>query len=176
MAIAMISLFGSCSRQTTSMTHYNRLDNAQTLGNDKPLPMQKESEISAQISTPAQACDNNTITMPAGKNIEISATPIKKSAHKMFVQTLTKNAEKTIMKQTAVVKNLVAPSHAIASFSSTKDHGGLLGLAITLLIIGVVLFFLGFGSLGALFWTIGIILLVIALVFFLLWMVGRAVN
>jgi hypothetical protein len=146
------------------------------LGNDKPLHAQKESEIMAQNSTSVQATENNSIILPKGRNIELSVKPVKRTASHLFVQTLTKRTEKAIMKQTAIVKNLITPNHSIASVSAPKEGGGLLGLAITLLIIGIVLFFLGFGSLGALFWTIGIVLLVIALVFFILWIIGRAVS
>jgi len=176
LAITMATLLSSCSKQMMSINHANKLDNVQTLANSNALPAQKESEIPARTSTPTLATENSAIILPNNRNIDISSIPVKKAVQHSLVQTLSKKAGKEIMKQANVIKNLAGQNHSIASVSKKMDGGGLLGLAITLLIIGIVLFFLGFSSLGALFWTIGIVLLVIALVFFILWMIGRAVS
>ena len=175
-AISMVAFFGSCSRETTSINRINKLDNAQFLANVKTSPTVKESEISAQVCMPANEINNDALIMPSTqKTIEIQTVSVKKTMNHTLVASFTKKAEKVILKQATVVSHL-ATNHAIASTTSPKDGGGLLGLAITCLIVGIILFFLGFASLGTLFWTIGIILLVVAIIFFVLWMVGRAIS
>jgi len=174
-SIALAALLGACSQQTTSIQHVNKLDNAQYLTNVKVSPVVKECEIPSQMVLNQKEAEAVPVITPVYRATELQVAPVKKAVNHGLVETFTKKAEKVILKQTAAVRHL-GTNHAIASTSSPKDGGGLLGLAITCLIVGIVLFFLGFASLGALFWTIGIIVLVVAIIFFILWLVGRAVS
>ena len=176
LAITMVTLFSSCSKQIMSGNRMNKLDNAQALENYKVLPQPKETVILSQTSLSQQSEENIIIKAPVRKCVDLTTIPVKKLNHYAMFQMFAKQTGKEIMKQSNVVKNLVSPNHSIASVSKKMDGGGLLGLAITLLIIGIVLFFLGFSTLGTLFWEIGIVLLVIAIIFFILWMIGRAVS
>ncbi len=167
---------GSCSRQTASLQTVNKLADAQTLQNapaSKPKPEQKilpkinvDAPLAEVNENPVQLSDDNSRIAPVSKKIAETSKRESRLADKVT---------KTIVKQAGSV---LSPrlNTRLASYTGTKHTEGWLGFAVLCLVIGVVLLFLGFGSLGALFWTIGIIVLVVAFVFFILWLLARAVE
>ncbi len=171
-AIAM-SILCSCSRQISSIAGLKKLDYAQTLtvDNTRSVTSQQNSDVKKAPVSPVSA-QASLILPEMNKKIEkpkytgrINRTNAKKVAQRFG---------KAIQNQTASIKNTFSNEHVFA-YSRTFDTGGFLGLAVLCLIAGIVLAYFGFHALAALLWVIGIILLAAAILFFILWLIGRAV-
>jgi len=113
-------------------------------------------------------------TLSETKEINKETAKASKS-NKIIGRIAARKFEKAIQKQTVAIRNLYSEKH-ISGNSKTFDTGGFLGLAVLCLIAGIVLAYFGFHALAALLWVIGIILLAAAILFFILWLIGRAVT
>jgi len=174
--IAIAIMFASCSKSTTSLTS-SKLEYSQSLTNNHPTVPEKGTVAEAPVSSTATSCTETVETTPSqtiqGKE-DMKQAPAPKKAKHAFAHI---NAKRTIQQLAAKTGSIGFPgtSNHQASYSGTTHTTSFLGLAVTCLIIGIILFFLGFGALGSLFWAIGIVLLVIAVVFFILWLLGQAI-
>ena len=171
--IAAVFLFSSCSRELTSIPNANKLANAQTLEKQK-VPVQK-TEPMALIQAPTPQLLPPTEVAPS-----TSVQPIKLAqSHKLIrhsiASILPKQASKVILKQANTLRHL-GSDNQVASLSGTNHTESWLGLAIVCLIVGILLAVLGFADLGAVFWAIGIVILVVAIIFFILWLLAEAVE
>jgi hypothetical protein len=172
-ALLIMFFFGSCSRQLTSISKSDKLMTSQTIDNNKenlqkPKSLNVESKI---IEKSDMVCSNNE---PINKG-NCEQKGLKKNTAKAFVQNINHQAHKIIKKQNEALANL-SSNHNIASHQSSKQTESWLGLAITCLIVAIILSIFGFGFAAAVLWEIGIIILVIALVFFILWLMAEAVS
>jgi len=154
----------------------NKLDETQALVKDKNESPKAEAANSGQTADKCTA-PTEVSSAPPLQQAVMASRPVAPNKMRVLHAThlLARSASKQILKQAATITHM-ASNHSVASTTNSAEHGSLLGLALVFLIVGVVLFFLGFGSLGTLFWTIGVILLVVALIFFLLWMVNRSME
>ena len=176
LVIGALFLFSSCSRELTSIPHMNKLANAQTLEKQK-TPVQKTEPMALiQVATPALLPPvTNSSVAPSTSGQPIKMVQARNLIHHSITNILPKQAGKEILKQANNIRHIGTPNQ-IASHSKATDGGSWIGLAITCLIVAVVLFAFGFGLAAAILWEIGIIILVIALVFFILWLLARAVT
>jgi amino acid transporter len=173
--IAALFLFSSCSRELTSIPHTNKLANVQTLEKQNTIVQKTEPTALVQPVTPSllpPATDPCVTTPASSKTIKVAQTQV---SHHSFASIFPKQAGKEILKQANNVRHLSSPNQ-LASYSKTTHTESWLGLAIVCLIVGVVLAILGFAELGALFWAIGIVILVVAIIFFILYLLAEAVN
>jgi len=172
-ALLIMFFFGSCSRQLTSLSKSDKLMTSQTIDNNKvnvQIPKSMNSD-SKTLEKHDMIC-SNTELINNGTEVQKG---LKKNSVKTFVQTVNNQAHIIIKKQNEALAN-ISSNHKIASHQNTKQTESWLGLAITCLIVAIILSIFGFGFAAAVLWEIGIIILVIALVFFILWLMAEAVS
>jgi PBP1b-binding outer membrane lipoprotein LpoB len=169
----VIAIFlSSCSSKMASLSNPNKLMHAQAIEKSKS-PSQNTVAMLPEKTEAATATAN---AEPQPQAVVIKKEKTNTAAHikhagQAFAQTIKKETGKIITHQAAAFSQIGA-NHNTASIKSAQHTQGLLGVAIVLLILGVVFAALGFGGLGSLLWTIGIIILIIALVFFILYLLG----
>ena len=172
--IVALFLFSSCSRELTYIPQTNKLANVQTLEKVK-APVQKTEPLALVKAPTAQPIpETNQIVLPSNSDNIFKMAPSKKLLHNPIAGMLPKQAGREILKQANTIRHL-GSNNQIASYANATHTEGWIGLAITCLIVGIILLVLGFGALGAIFWEIGIIILVIAIIFFILWLLAKAV-
>ena len=173
--IVSLFLFSSCSRELTSVPQVNHLANAQTLEKQKS-PIQKPEPLALTQTTSPQLLPSatNPIALPSSSGKTIQLAPAKKSIFNPIASISPKKAAKQILKQAEALRHL-GSNNQISSYSKTNHTEGWIGLAVTCLIVAIILFALGFGLAAAIVWEIGIIILVVAIIFFILWLMARAV-
>ena len=174
--VALALSLGSCSRQTASLQTVNKLADAQTLQSAPAPKPESEKQILPKINVdaplaevnqnPVQLSNDNSKTLPVSKKI---AQTSKKESR------LVERAAKTIVKQANSVLSPGINNH-MASYTRTNHTQGWIGLAITCLIVAIILFAFGFGFAAVILWEIGIIILGVALVFFVLWLLASAAG
>jgi hypothetical protein len=172
-AWVIISIFCSCSRQITSTASLKKLENKQALTIDGARITKSPNDDVKKPETP-QIAIMTSPTLSGTKEVNKETIKANKS-NKIMGRIAAQKFEKAIQKQTAAIRNLYSEKH-ISSNSKTFDTGGFLGLAVLCLIAGIVLAYFGFHALAALLWVIGIILFAAAILFFILWLIGRAVT
>ena len=174
-AIVALFLFSSCSRELTSIPHTNKLANVQALEKCNAPVQTTESLALAKATSPQKAVENNPTTLPSKSNDMKKIAHTGKLSHSLMANMLPKKAAKQILKQASAIRNL-GSNNRVTSYSKTNHVESWLGLAITCLIVGIILLALGFGTLGSIFWEIGVVILVIAIIFFILWLLAEAVS
>jgi|GEM_PF-2285478 len=186
-AIVALFLFSSCSRElTSSIPQTNKLANVQMLPSTSTVarvstgPTTGVSTSSGTVAmvkapSPKPAMENNVSTLPSTGNDMKQMTHTGKMGHSLMANMLPKKAVKQILKQANTIRNL-GSNNEVTSYSKTSHTESWLGLALTCLIVGIILLALGFGTLGAIFWEIGVVILVIAIVFFILWLLAAAAG
>jgi len=175
MFIVALFLFSSCSRELTSIPQTNKLANVQTLEKQRPTSQKAEPLALVKVTSPQLLPpDDNPIVLPSNSNKTIKTSQTNKLTHHPIAGMLPKHVGKEIVKQANIINHLGSNNNE-ASYSKTNNTEGWIGLAITCLIVAVILFALGFGFAAAIIWEIGIIILVIAIIFFILWLLAKAI-
>ncbi len=175
-AIVAVFLLSSCSRELTSIPKANHLANAQVLEKQQNPVQKAETSPMVEVTSPQllpPTANSTALSTTSSKPTQI--VHAKRLIHNPVANITPKQVGKEILKKANAIRHM-GSNNLVASYSKTNHTEGWLGFAIACLVVGVILAILGFAELGALFWTIGIIVLVIAIVFFILWLLARAVE
>lgn len=175
LAVATLS-FSSCSRQALSLESTQQLNAQQAYSHQKA-----KTEVIAQKSD-AAASENNAVVAPVEKQIASANTLAPAVKHRHGISALKNKVAGTVAGLTAMraVKSAVKQqlkNNTQLLASNTKSvkapkFAGYLGTAIALVIVALILFILAVGI--PIFYLIASILLIVALIFFLLWILDMA--
>jgi hypothetical protein len=178
---AMTALvFSSCSRQVTSLSKCEKMVSANILS-----PEQAQTKVLA-LTKPDLApivnpiIENNIET--SGINIvkKVETTPKRGDTKAVkFVEGTVKFASETIKKEfksrIALITSL-SSNHHTASISGTDKTQGLGGIAAICAIAAIAMAVFGLTQMGAIFWYLSVILIIAAVVFFLVYLAGKAAS
>ena len=165
--------FTSCSNKITSLSNSKKMMTVQ-------VPEKaKTTDTKGIASLPENTVKNQEVQISDPQVLPKKA-PTAKVEHRnkpkgRLAQSVHGRMGQEVKRQMATVRKMVSETPA-ASYKGAQQTQGLLGAAILFLILGVILFVLGFHILGSLFWIIGVILLVAAVIFFILWLLAMAVK
>jgi hypothetical protein len=179
LAFSSLVFFSSCSKTSYTSILSDKMIHQQS-ASSRTTDTKTATAVSVIPGNNQNSCTISTNDVPV--RTAIKAHKEKKDnifrGHKSITklaQVITLKTGNFIEKQKIAINNIKTTQHT-ASVSGTHHTQSWLGAAVAFLIIGLILTFLGFGALGSLFWAIGIVLIVVAIVFFILWLLAAAVN
>jgi uncharacterized membrane protein YtjA (UPF0391 family) len=174
MALSMGILFTGCSKSAYTLTSTSKMTNVQAMSKTNvshQTDLNSTNQPAKTVTLPTASCNDNT----SCENVSTATVKEKPLHNKLtrtaLAQTFHNKVGRIMQKQATAISSIGTNRH-LASYSGTHSTASWLGAAVIFLIVGLVLAFLGFSSLGSLFWAIGVVLFVVGVVFFILWLLA----
>ncbi len=166
-------LFSSCSKQMTPINHSDKMVNSEILTHSKVHPADV-TPAGANIKSSREVIVNQT----DGQDLKITKKEVKtakagQSKTSKVLATVAKKIKTEFNGQIAAVTRSSA-NHHIASVSGVEKTQGLGGIAAIFAIAAICMAIFGIMNMGAIFWYLSVILIVAAIVFFLVYLMGKA--
>jgi hypothetical protein len=163
----------SCSKQITSLVQANRMINTEFIAHNPTI-------ITSSNTGDRVINLQNNITVPQPEVLAASAEKIAKPKTTRIIRSLataahvvTKAAGKEIKSQVNTVTNF-AVNHHLASYSGANKTMGLGGIAAICAVGAIAMAVLGITQMGHIYWILSVILIIAAVVFFLVYLMGKA--
>jgi hypothetical protein len=172
-------MFCSCSKQIASIGQSDKMISSDVLVASK-MQTKNMPPVKNELNT-LQACVDYPTCTPVintGKTGIKTAKTGKSKVAKAFAATKKVFSDiivKEFKTQTAAIGNFASKKH-IASISGNKKAEGLGGLAAICAIAAIAMAVLGITHMGTIFWELSVVLIIAAIVFFVVYLVGKAAS